>query len=53
MKKVKTELRLQATAKLKAEIERELAVADPQEYVDLDELCSNCKCKDKDGPDGK
>ena len=44
---VGSELRLEATAELKEEIKKELAVADPIEKVDLKTLCE-CKgnCKD-------
>ncbi len=51
MKKVQTELRLEATAKLQEEVQKELAVADPQEYVNLEELCSDCQCGRKE-PNG-
>ncbi len=47
MKNIKTELRLEATASLKAEIEKELAVADPIEKVDLQGLCCGGKCHDR------
>jgi len=50
-KKIQTELRLEATAALQAEVEKELAVADPKEYVNLEELCSDCKCGRKE-PNG-
>lgn len=55
MEKVKTvaaQLRLEATASLKAEVQKELAVADPAEVVDLSKYgqCgTNCGCKEPNG----
>ncbi len=54
MKKVTTVasvLKLEATAELKKEVEKELAIADPVEFVNLEELCSDCNCKGE--PNGK